>query len=93
MTIVARDVKDPDDTDDFTFVWTNVLDTGESITAFTPVVASGTATISDSSTSDTETTARLQGGAEGEAQYLRFRITTSAGRQLDETLVITVRTR
>lgn len=91
--IRAADPKDPDDTDDFTLDWAAVLDTGETIASFVAAVDSGSATVDANSISGALTTARVSGGITGEAQYLRFRVTTSAGRQLDETIVIAVRAR
>jgi len=91
MPVSFRDTLDPDDIDDFVLDWTNRLTTGETITGFTVTVASGTATVSGS-TSGTTTTARLSAATAGTVQ-VRFRITTSAGRQLDETATIQVEAR
>jgi len=89
---VFLDPKDPDDIDDFGFDWRRRLVTGETIAAFTPAVVAGDAVIDDSDISGTVTIARLSAGTDGTTAEVRFRITTSAGRQLDETGRISVRT-
>ncbi len=78
--------KDPDDTDDFTLDWRNRLDTGETILTATGTVVSGGVAVSSVTISTTKTIARLTGGTEGELGSVRVRITTSTGRQLDETM-------
>jgi hypothetical protein len=91
--IVAADIKDPDDIDDFTLDWTNILASGESISTLAVSVISGGVTISSSSISTVYTTARVSGGTAGTDAVIRYRITTSATRQLDESLTIHVETR
>ena len=39
--IVAPDPKDPDDTDDFTIDWSNVLGSGETISSLTVTTIAG----------------------------------------------------
>jgi hypothetical protein len=91
--IVAADPKDPDDTEDFTLDWANVLDTGETISTLAVTSVSGGLTVSSSSISGTETTARTTGGTAATDAVIRYRITTSASRQLDESLTIHVEVR
>ena len=91
--IVAQDPKDPDDTDDFTLDWANVLASGETISALAVAVISGGVTAASSSISGVLTTARVSGGSAGTDAVIRFRITTSTSRQLDESLTIHVEVR
>lgn len=91
--IIAPDPKDPDDTDDFTLDWTNVLGSGESISSVTCTVVSGGVTVASSSYNGSLTTARVTGGTAGTDAVVRFRITTSTSRQLDESLTIHVEAR
>lgn len=84
--------KDPDDIDDFTWDWAKVLASGETITAFTALIVSGGLAVSGTpSISGTKTTARVTGGTAGQIGQVRGRITTSAGRQLDETAEFQIR--
>lgn len=55
--------------------------------------ASGGVTVSSSSISTVYTTARVTGGTAATDAVIRYRITTSTGRQLDESLTIHVETR
>ena len=89
----AIDAKDPDDIDDFTLDWTNVLAVGETISLLTVTAVTAGITVSSSSNAGARTTARLTGGTAGTSYDVRYRITTSTGRQLDETLRIAVETR
>lgn len=91
--IVAQDIKDPDDTDDFTLDWTNVLATGETISTLAVSVTSGGVTVASSSISGVLTTARITGGSAASDAVIRYRITTSTSRQLDESLTIHVEAR
>lgn len=91
--LVVVDPKDPDDTDDFTIDWVNELAVGETISLLTVTAITAGITVSSSSISTTRTTARLTGGTAETTYDVRYRITTSTGRQLDETLRIPVETR
>ena len=91
--IVAPDPKDPDDTDDFTLDWTNVLASGETISSMSATSVSGGLTVASSSISTVYTTARVSGGTAGTDAVVRFRIVTSTARQLDESLTIHVEAR
>jgi hypothetical protein len=89
--VIFSNAKDPDDTDDFTLDWVNNLASGETISTF---VATATGiTVSSSVFSGSLTTVRLTGGTEATRYDVRYRITTSTGRQLDETARILVETR
>jgi hypothetical protein len=91
---VFRDPKDPDDSDNFAFDWANRLTTGETISTCAASVTAGDVSVSGSVTiSGSVTTVRLTGGTNGTTADVRLRMTTSAARQLDETMRIQVRTR
>lgn len=87
------DPKDPDDVDVFTFDWRDVLDSGETISTFSAVAVTAGITVDSTAISGTETRARLSGGTANSTYEVRYRITTSAGRQLDETARIKVKVR
>jgi hypothetical protein len=91
--IVAQDIKDPDDIDDFALDWTNILASGESISTIAVAVISGGVTINSSAINTVYTTARVSGGTAGTDAIIRYRITTSTLRQLDESLTIHVEAR
>lgn len=85
MVAVIWDSKDPNDVDDFSIDWTNQLN-GETVQAavWTVVTASGAAIVS-SSVASPFSSVRISGGTENETVVLLCRITTSTGRQLDQT--------
>jgi len=91
--ITTPDAKDPDDTDDFTLDWTDVLGSGESISVLAMAVVSGGVTIGSSSIDGVTTTARIAGGTAATDAVIRYRITTSTSRQLDESLTIHIEVR
>lgn len=89
---------DPNAIQPYGLTWADYLDTGETITASSWAVASGTATIADAASggtpattangtfTDTTTTVWVRSATAG-VVTLRNRITTSAGRQDDRTHV------
>ena len=84
---LGYDPKDPDDIDDFTVNWSKVLAAGETISTATATHIAGNVSVQGSVVIDgTHTTARLTGGDVNTTAEVRFRITTSAGRQLDQTI-------
>lgn len=91
--ITANDPKDPDDADDFAFDWAIRLADGETITTFAAAVVTGTVTVGAATFSGSRTIVRLTGGTIGEKIQIRYRITTSTGRQLDETLSVWIEIR
>lgn len=91
MSVNFTTPKDPDDTDDFTLDWVNVLN-GETISTFAAAVIAGGVTVGSTSNTTTTTTARVSAGTHGTEAQVRYRITTSGGRQLDRTAVIPVHT-
>lgn len=89
--LTSSDPKDPDDTDDYTLDWANVLATGETLSTLS--VTGAGVTVASSSISGTTTIARLTAGTAQTDATVRYRVTTSAGRQLDETLIVKVEER
>lgn len=90
MPTFLQDAKDPDDIDDLTWDWSARLASGETISTFAAVVASGDVTVSSTAISGTSTTARITGGTAGTRAEVRGRMTTSTGRQLDWTIGLPV---
>lgn len=81
--------KDPDATLDWKVDWSAWLDTGETITTSTWIVADGITRSTDSH-DDTSATIWLTGGATGGVYTITNRITTNQGRTDDRSLAITV---
>lgn len=90
MPSYAKQDKDPNDADDFTWDWSKRLTTGETIATFTATVVSGTWAAGATTISGAKTIAHMTGGASGEECSVRGRIVTSTGRQLDWTIVINI---
>ena len=99
----TRILKDPDAVLDFRWDWapltngrgrSNWLAAGETITTRT-IVAEAGITVDSSSITDTGTsvTAWLSDGTDGEDYTVTCRVTTSAGRTDDRTIVVLVRER
>lgn len=78
--------KDPNDIDDFSLDWSNLLATGETIGTCTATVESGGVTVDSTAISSPVTTARISGGTLSATAAVRYRVTTSTGRQLDQTI-------
>lgn len=87
--MLYADVKDPDDVDDVSIVWTNVL-ASETISTISTTVISGGVTLGTPSISSATTTVRVTGGTAGTSAVIRFRITTSGGRTLDQSITIPI---
>jgi hypothetical protein len=97
MTTLKWDTpKDPDDTDAFQVEWEDRL-TSETLVTSTWTIdpAAGDNPLVEESTSNTtsRTTIWLSGGDDGETYELTNRITTTAGRQLDQTVRLKVASR
>lgn len=90
--MIYADPKDPNDVDDMSLVWTNLLASGETISTITTTVVSGGVTLGTPAISGATTTVRVSGGTAGTQAEVLFRITTSTSRQLDTTLTIPVAT-
>lgn len=97
-------LKDPDAVLDYVWDWrlntnrsegTDWLASGETISSHTVVVESGDVTVDSSglTDSDTSVTAWISGGTAGTTAHVRCRITTSAARTDDRTIVLNVRNR
>ncbi len=84
-------IKDPDATLDWEFDWTNWLSTsdGEVIVSHVITVQTGLTKVSDSATTET-VTVWLSGGSVRNVYNVTCHITTSAGRQDDRTLGLTI---
>lgn len=82
--------KDPDDEDDFALDWSNLLATGETISACTATVESGGVAVDSTSITSPITTARISGGTLNTTARVRYRATTSTGRQLDQTISFSI---
>ena len=93
MPIAFSDPKDPDDIDDFTVDFAAWLAVGETIAAKEVSAITSGVTVDSSTINGTKVTARIRGGTANTNYDIRWRITTSAGRQLDETGRIVVRDR
>jgi hypothetical protein len=78
--------KDPNDIEDFAVDWTNQLN-GESITAASwSIVHAAGVVIEASQIASPLAKVRLSGGNLNETAFLMCRVTTSSGRQLDQTV-------
>lgn len=87
---LAYAAKDPEDIDDFTIDWSNVIASGETISTATATVVGGEVTAASPSISGSLTTTRLSGGTAGIIASVRVRIVTSTGRQLDQTMTFQI---
>lgn len=84
--------KDPDEVLDFQFDWADRLAAGELIAASAFTVTQGTVTINTTALIATGlTTVWLSGGAAGELCLINNHITTSLGREYDETAKLRIR--
>lgn len=88
--------KDPDDTDAFQVEWEDRLTSETIVTSswvIDPADGDNPLTLDSSSNTTTRTTAWLSGGDDGEDYEITNRITTTAGRQIDQTVKLRVRSR
>lgn len=86
--------KDPDAVLDYSIDWSDWLPDTDTITASTYTVASDAAdavVVDDSSFTTTTTTVWLTGGVVGTKYTVTNHITTSAGRQDDRSLTISIK--
>lgn len=85
--------KDPDEVLDYRVRWTAALQEGETITSSAFTIAQGTV-VKDSDTIDgTETVIWLSGGTLNEMCLINNHITTSMGREYDETMRLRIRSK
>ncbi len=86
-------IKDPDASVDYTIDWSGGYLSGETVTASNwsvdPAEAGGIELLADTA-SDTGTNVTLTGGLKGHLYRVTNRITTSAGRQDDRSLLIRI---
>ena len=84
---------DPNDKADYVINWT--LDTGDIVTASTwAIVDSSTGmTITTDSFTDSSTSVWLTGGTAGDPASLHNHITTQAGREFDQTVILKIKER
>lgn len=93
MAVIA---KDPDAALDYGCDWSDWLDDGETISESTWVLPDGLTSGEGAqapSNTDTATVVWLSGGTAGRAYSVTNRITTSAGRTDDRSIIIRVRQR
>lgn len=83
-------IKDPSDVLDYTFDWTNVLATGETISSYTVTPDTGLTKDSDSQASGV-ITYWLSGGTADSLYNVVCKIVTSAGRTVERTATFTVK--
>ena len=88
----SRIIRDPDSVLDFTTEWAEWLTGGETITDHTVTVPDGI-NLDSSSRTDTAVTAWISGGTDGATHGVTFRVTTSAGRTDERTMVLATRQR
>lgn len=84
--------KDPDDVLDYSINWAREL-AGDTISTSVWTVPSGLTDESLSTNTDTETTVWLSGGTDGTSYDVKNRITTAAGRTMDQTVTLKVKAR
>lgn len=85
-------IKDPDAKLDYPWDWADWLAEGETITDSEFIASAGIEVVTTSN-SATTATAWIQGGQQGTAYQITNRITTSAGRIDDRSIVIRVQNR
>lgn len=83
--------KDPDEVLDYILDWTDRLGT-DTVATSTWTVPTGITQNSDSATTTT-TTIWLQGGTEGESYSFVNRVVTAAGRTMDQTVRLKVKSK
>lgn len=86
--LTANFTKDPDDTLDYTFDWTNWLN-GDQIASLTAIPSPGI-TVNNTAFSSSSTTVWISGGTAGLPYSVTHRITTLGGRQKDLTMTLRV---
>lgn len=86
-------VHDPNAVLDYTVDWTDWLADGETITDHEVVVTSGNVVIGTTGVIGGLVHAWISGGTKGTQSAVRYRITTSALRTDDRTIILSVRER
>lgn len=81
--------KDPDSTEDYTFNWTGHLG-ADTISTSEFLLPDGLTQVSVSNT-DTQATIMVSGGTRGRMYRIVNRVTSSGGRQWDQTIRVIIR--
>lgn len=85
--------KDPDEVLDYEIDWSARLN-GDTIVSSDFILPSGASLVEDSAShTTTTTTIWLSGGADGQAYEVTNRIVTNAGRTMDQTIRLKLKTR
>ncbi|OQC18926.1 MAG: hypothetical protein BWX69_03144 [Planctomycetes bacterium ADurb.Bin069] len=82
---------DPDELLDYGIDWSTRLEEGDRIVASTWTTPPGGPTLSTPGRTDTATTIWITGGTAGESYRIGNRVTTAAGRVMDDSKRLTVR--
>ena len=85
--------KDPDEVLDYIMDWSPRNIQGDTIQTIQATVTSGDVQVATNSISGLQTRTWLSGGTNGTPCVVGLRITTAAGRVLDESVQIRIRTR
>jgi hypothetical protein len=84
--------KDPDDVADYAIDWTARLDAGDSLADSLFEVVSGTILLGAQSIDGNKATVWVNGGEDGETATILNRVTTTGGRQYDQTFALKIKT-
>lgn len=90
--VLTSFLKDPDSILDYSFDWSDWLESGESISSHIVVVDSGI-TVDDSGYSSTVVTIWLSGGTAGTNYNIACKIVTSESRTVERSITIRCRER
>ena len=85
--------KDPDDVLDYAMDWSNRLEEDETIESALFTIVSGDINIDSQAINGTDVVCWLSGGTDAGISVLRCRITTSGGRQMDQSIQIKTQTK
>lgn len=86
--MIVWPAKDPAEVLDFT--WTVPVDGSDTVATYTASILSGTVAIDSANKTDTQVTAWLSGGADGETATVNLTATTAGGRIFREVAVLPV---
>lgn len=87
---ISWTAKDPDEVDTRAHDFSALMDTGETVTTYTITPIAGTVTATKTSNDDSTAQFEVSGGAAGETSVFDVTIVTSAGRTLNETIILPV---
>lgn len=83
--------KDPDDVTDFALDWNNRLDAGDTLTDSEFEIVTGTILLGNQTIDGNKTVVWISGGADGETATILNRVTTSGGRQYDQSFQLKIK--